>query len=229
MAGSGPKPMANMPAPDTKPLIELRKSRPIVVYLIVLALVALVPVLAFSVVLLQLNNRAQEDVVKSLALATTWAIGQSVDREVQGMTTTLKVLSTSPLLTTGDLENFHDRGQAALAGTGSFIILADSGFQQLLNTRVPFGTPLGRISDVSSAQEAIKSGASVISDVLFGQVANAWVINVALPIKAGDGSDQVLIMTRNAHNLASALVSRQLPNGWQVALHDRDPAPGPQR
>ncbi len=210
--------MANRPASESSS--EPRKSRPIVAYLIVLAVVALVPVLAFSGVLLQLNNRAQEEVVKSLALATARAIGQSVDREIQGMATTLKVLSTSPLLTSGDLQTLHDRGEAALAGTGSFIILVDAGYQQLLNTRVPFGTTLGKIADPGSVAEAIRTGNSVISDVVFGKIAKAWVINVALAIKAVDGSDQVLIMTRNAANLAAALVSRQMPNGWHVALLD---------
>lgn len=193
---------------------------PIVVYLIALAFVALVPVLIFAVVLLQQNNRAQEEVVKSLALATTRAIGQSVDREIQGMTTTLKVLSTSPLLTIGDFKNFNDRARTALAGTGTYILLVDDQLNQLLNTRVPLGTELGKVSDVKSVTETQKTGIPVISDLIYGKIAKAWVVNVAVPVKTSAGAIETLIMTRNAKTLQSALVSRQLPQGWQVALID---------
>ena len=59
-----------------------RPPRPIAVYLFVLALVALVPAFAFSAVLLQRNNDAQERVVEALITGSARSIMQAVDREV---------------------------------------------------------------------------------------------------------------------------------------------------
>ena len=54
-----------------------RPPRPIAVYLFVLALVALVPAFAFSAVLLQRNNEAQERVVEALITGSARSIMQA--------------------------------------------------------------------------------------------------------------------------------------------------------
>lgn len=55
-----------------------RRSRPIALYLFILALVALVPAFVFSAVLLQRNNEAQERVVETLITGTSRSIVQAV-------------------------------------------------------------------------------------------------------------------------------------------------------
>ena len=83
------------------------RSQPVAVYLFALVLVILIPALIVSLVLLNRNNRAQEDVVRALTNATVQAMGQSVEREVAGMVTTLRILSSSEELTKGDFAAFH--------------------------------------------------------------------------------------------------------------------------
>ena len=75
---------------------DARRPRSIAVYLFVLALVALVPAFAFSAILLQRNNEAQERVVETLITGSTRSIMQAVDREVYANISTLKVLATDP-------------------------------------------------------------------------------------------------------------------------------------
>lgn len=104
-----------------------RRSRPIVYYLVVLALVAFVPAMAFAAVLLERNNEAQQEIVQTLILATTDAVGQTVDRQIEGTITTLKGLSSAPMASEDDLRALHIRGTYALGGTGSFLVLAMRG------------------------------------------------------------------------------------------------------
>lgn len=197
-----------------------RKSRSIALYLLGLAMVAFLPVMGFAAVLLQQNNQAQQEVVETLTAATTQAIGQAVDRQIEGMTTTLKFLSTSPSMQSGDYADLHRRGQLALEGTGSYLVLIDSNFQQLFNTRVPFGSALGKSANSQTIQQALDTGQIVVSDVAYGPTAGTWVIPVFMPTKLPDGSKGVLVITQDANNLASALLERQIPRGWQVALVD---------
>ena len=89
-------PSANPPAGPGRTGPD-RPPRPIAVYLFVLALVALVPAFAFSAVLLQRNNEAQERVVETLITGSTRSIMQAVDREVFANISTLKVLATWPI------------------------------------------------------------------------------------------------------------------------------------
>lgn len=197
------------------------RAQPVVVYLIALVLVILIPALVVSLVLLNRNNQAQDEVVRGLTNATVQAMGQSVDREITGMITTLRVLSTSQSLIDDDFAQFHRRASLALAGSGAYLLSLDGDFNQLLNTRVPFGETLGRTSDPSSAAAALERGGPMVSNLFFGQTAQQWVFNVLLPVP-DNRRTALLVLTQDAGNLAPALQSRQLPTGWHAALVDGD-------
>jgi hypothetical protein len=198
----------------------LRRSRPIALYLVVLALVSFVPVMAFAAVLLQRNNEAQQEIVQTLVLATTEAIGQAVDQQTEGMITALKGFSSAPMTTAAELQDLHTRGAYALAGTGNYLVLINQSGQQLINTRFPAGTPLGISSNLATLRKALDSGQIVISDVAYGETAKAWVVPIYMPVTLPDGSRDALVITQDANSLGSALLRRQMPDGWRVALVD---------
>lgn len=209
-------------AAGAPPVSERRswaRSHSVATYLFALVLVILIPALVVSLVLLNRNNRAQEDVVRALTNATVQAMGQSVEREISGMITTLRVLSTSQALLENDLAQFHDRASGALAGSGAYLLAVDHQLNQLLNTRVGFGEPLTPISDPGPARDALERGVTVVSGLFFGQVAQRWVFNVLLPMP-DNPTTALLVLTRDATNLSRALQSRQLPDGWHAALVD---------
>ncbi|RYE58781.1 MAG: histidine kinase, partial [Hyphomicrobiales bacterium] len=205
--------------PAKPPGHKTRRSYPVARYLFALVLVILVPALIVTLVLLNRTNDAQEEVVEALTNATVQAMGQTVDREIAGMITTLRVLSSDQSLQSGQLEEFHRRAVVALAGTGSYLIGVDTDAAQLLNTRVQFGEPLARSSDAGTAARAIERGRPTVSGLFFGQVAKTWVYNVWLPL--GEGSAvRLLALTQNARDLIPVLQSRELPQGWNAALVD---------
>ncbi|MGV8855607.1 MAG: sensor histidine kinase [Devosia sp.] len=202
-----------------RPRRRLTRSLPVAVYLLALVLVILLPALVVSLVLLNRNNQAQEEVVRGLTNATVQAVGQSVEREIAGMVTTLRVLSTSELLKGNEYAEFHDRAVTALAGSGAYLLALDNNYGQILNTRVPYGTPLGITSDPMSAAQALQRKAATVSGLFYGKTAQGWVFNVLLPVPDNDRV-ALLALTQNANNLAVALQSRQLPPGWHAALVD---------
>lgn len=196
-----------------------RRPKSVALYLFALVLVILLPALIVALVLLNSTNDAQEEVVESLTNATVQAMGQAVDREVSGMVTTLRVLSSDPALEAGRLEEFHRRATVALAGTGSYLIGIDADGNQLLNTRIDFGMPLGKSSDVATAVRALERGRPTVSGLFFGKVAQTWVYNVWLPLPE-NAPVRLLALTQNARDLIPVLQSRELPQGWNAALVD---------
>lgn len=195
------------------------RPQPVARLLFALVLVILIPALIVSIVLLNSTNEAQEEVVQALTNATVQAMGQSVDREVAGMITTLRVLSSDQALEAGRLEDFHQRAVLALAGTGSYLIGVDTDANQLLNTRVAFGEDVGVTSDAATAARALERNLPSISGLFFGKVAQTWVYNVWLPQPEGRPV-RLLALTQNARDLIPVLQSRQLPEGWHAALVD---------
>jgi two-component sensor histidine kinase len=202
-------------------LRKRRVARPIAVYLFVLALVALVPAFIFSAVLLQRNNEAQERVVETLITGTARSIVQSVDREINANTTTLKVLSTNPALLRGDMEDFHRQVSDALAGTGSYIYVLDSELYTIMSSRRDYVPGRqGQSADLLTSQKAVGNDTPIVSDMVLGAVSKQWVVNVLLGVNNTAAGNVVLGFNRSASQLAPVLLSNRLPDGWNVALVD---------
>ncbi|WIY52898.1 sensor histidine kinase [Devosia sp. YIM 151766] len=212
--------MADTKVRDENTLHVTDRSRPVAFYLIALMLAILIPAFAVTLVLLNRTNDAQQDVLRGLTQTTVQAMGHSVDREIAGMATTLRVLSTSAFLRNGDLSEFNDRAVLALAGTGAYLLAVDGEMRQLLNTRVAYGSELSLTSDPETVALALERGAPTISGLFFGQTARSYVFNVWLPVE-DSGEVKAIALTQNARNLVPALQSRQLPSGWHAALIDR--------
>lgn len=200
-----------------------RAAQPIAAYLVILALIALVPAFIFSAILLQRNNEAQERNIETLISGNARAIVQAVDREILANTTTLRLLATAPELVTKDWQAFHDRVQKALEGTGANVFVADSALNTLVSTRVPYlNQQFGPISDRQTALKALETGEPAISDVVFGSVSKLWVVNIMLPIMVDTPEPLLLGFNREASRLSAALLTNKMPEGWRVSLLDRN-------
>ncbi|WP_412178431.1 sensor histidine kinase [Rhizobium sp. PL01] len=201
--------------------LRSRLRRPLSFYLTVLVLVAIVPSFVFSMIILKRSIDEQERVVTALLKASTGSVTRLVEREVDGMLTTLKVLAAAGANDGNNLSQFYDRARSSLADTDSNLLVIDRGHNQLFNTRVPYGSPLGKASDPPSVDQAFRNGGPYISNVFFGKTAQKWVFNVYLPITTPLGnSDYLLTLTRNAENMSKAVNRDVLSPGWNAALLD---------
>ena len=199
-------------------------GRPLASYLVLLGFAIALPSLLFSAYLLYRFEETERAGAARVAEDRAESIRDAVEREIAAMSTTLKVLSTSELLRQGNFAALHDRIELALAGTGTFVILADPNYRQMLNTRVPYGTALGEVTDRASVDEALRTGKLHVSDLFYGSVAKQFVINIALPVAAQAGEHYVLIMTRDAETFSSVLSELNLDPGWSGTLIDGEPA-----
>ncbi|QDY99279.1 histidine kinase [Nitratireductor mangrovi] len=195
----------------------------ITIYLAAMAAAILVPLLLFvALLLLQLEQR-EHAALERRAVAAAIANSTAIERQLRDMATTLNLLSTSPELMEGDLRAFHNRTQAALAGSPWFIIAVDRSGQQLLNTRVPFGTPLGPTSDLDSLVSALESGRVEVSPTFFGRTSGKWVFNVIQPLaETSGGGAAALIMTQNAEDLSALIATGSMPSDWFYAAVDQN-------
>ncbi len=198
-----------------------RLRRPLSFYLTVLLLVAVIPSFVFSLIILKRSTDEQERVVTALLKASTGSVTRVVEREIDSMLTTLKVMSTASTIDNTNLRQFYDRARSSLAGTDSNLLVIDRAHNQLFNTRVPFGSPLAKASDPTSVDQAFRSGGPFVSNVFFGQTAKRWVFNVYLPITTPLGNgDYLLALTQNAENMLKAVNRDVLSPGWNAALLD---------
>ena len=213
-------PSANPPAGPNRAGPD-RPPRPIAVYLFVLALVALVPAFAFSAVLLQRNNEAQERVVEALITGSARSIMQAVDREVFANISTLKVLAASEEVQTGNLVALYNQVKVALEGTQTYVYVLDGDLMTLMSTRGELGAAPVRSNDLETAQRAFDTRDVAVSGLVTGSVSGRRVFNVLLPVLTGALAPAIIAINRDAISIETALLSDKLPEGWSVAMIDK--------
>lgn len=183
-------------------------------------------IIPFSLFLWFLAAQLQSSEAQSVdrqTLRSAQSIARAVEPVVNSMTTTVNLLASTEELANGDLKTFHRRSQFALRETGQFVIIVDEAGNQLMNTRVEYGAPLGSISNTDGFKSAIETHRPVVSGFFMGKTSEKWVFNVLKPIDVSATSDaRVLVTTMNADDLAGAVAELPLPEGWTAAIIDGD-------
>ncbi|MBB2681134.1 UNVERIFIED_ORG: two-component sensor histidine kinase [Rhizobium esperanzae] len=188
-------------------------------YLVAMAVAIALPIFAFvALLLLQLEDN-QRSTLKRETAQDALALSRIIDRQLQDMATTLRLLSSSPELENGDLASFHERTETALRNNSLYVLAVDRTGHQLLNTRRPFGTPLGQMANIAALDAAMKSGRIEASDVFRGKTSGDWVYNVTLP--RADDPVAALIITQDAGDLGKLVTTQGLAPGWSAAVIDQ--------
>ncbi|MCQ1570846.1 sensor histidine kinase [Neorhizobium galegae] len=196
-------------------------TAPIGAYLVALAAGVALPLLIFVGYLMTELEANEREILSAETAEDAQLIARSIDRELQDMATTLRLLVTSPELEAGDLRAFHNRTQNSLRSDSLYILVVNADGQQRLNTRVPFDAPLGKISSMLALQSAVNNGVTEVSNVFFGATSGKHVFNVTMPLpKEISHSGAAMIMTQNAEDLQKLISTEGLPDGWSVAVVD---------
>ncbi len=191
------------------------------IYLMAMAALTILPFLGFVVFLLVQLENGERATLRRETAQDAQVIGRSVERRLQEMATTLRLLSTSPELKSGDLVAFQDRTASSLRASSLYLLLVDRQGEQLMNTRVPPGKPLQRMSNVPALQSALSSGQIEVSDIFFGATSQRWVFNVTTPLTRDQSPNAAaMILAQDAGDLSSMTATDALPPGWSAAIID---------
>ncbi|MGE3932880.1 MAG: sensor histidine kinase [Rhodospirillaceae bacterium] len=189
--------------------------------LIALALIGLVPMLAFAGVLLAQFADAARDSLQARVRDTASTVALIVDQEIQRAQSLLIALAASPQLDSDDLAGFHR--QAALSTPDRFrwIILFDRERNQVVNTLKPFGTPLPKGMPAPGVEEVLRTGRPAVTDLITGALAGRPIVATGVPVLRNDKVTAVLSVTVSVEALSALLAAQPIPEGWTVALIDR--------
>ena len=192
-------------------------------HLVIFGLAIVVPVLLYSAFVLHRYTQSVRTSNERRALETARALTADIDREITAIITTLETLATSRSLQYGDYADFYAQAKEALRSRSWNVLLIGANRQQLVNTRVPWGTPL----PVSTANEpdllriARESQQPYVSDLFQGTVAQRPIFSVSVPVRKGEEIPFTLVMSLEPDRLVEILAGESLPPGWLAAVADR--------
>lgn len=197
------------------------KSLSLSTYLVMMSAALIIPTMFVSGMALISLTRTEMAASRDRVAQAARDLSADIDREVNGLLTVLETLATAQSLATGDLMSFHARATAALNTRRAYVLLLDTNFQQLLNTRLPFGSSLPSTSDRKSAAHVLATGDPYVSDSFRGAVSGTDVVNVLMPVRKDGAIRFLLIITIDTQRIGEILRGFNVPSRWEMSIIDR--------
>ena len=203
-------------------VIPRRQEQTISQLLARLVISIMIPLLAFSALLLWRFTEAQQERAENEARLAATKLAKDLDREVNGFIAALSGLATSPALISNDLAHFYEQAKQVAALVRAPILLEDAASgRQLLNTRRPFGFELPDSEPSSVFAAVVAAKQPVVSDLIFGLVAQRQLVVVAVPVVQGGEVRSVLMLSIEPKRLVAVMDDQQLAANWTTSLIDR--------
>ena len=189
-----------------------------------LAAAAALPVVLFATVLLFLYGSERSTVVEQTLRAKASSAASAVERQIASEFGVLNALATSELLDKGDFAAFQDQAQRVIGTQPAWfaIVLIEHG-RQVMNTQVPFGGRLPDVIDLESLDRVLATGQPQVGSVMRIPERNTEPFVVVRVPVVRDGAVRFLLNALMlAHPIAGLLREQGLPQGWRIAVLDRE-------
>lgn len=206
------------------PAVEAR-SRPrgwrLATLLFLFGATLIVPSIVANGLLLQRQAALQQRDVERRVEQVAADLVDGIDRDLALLEAMATLMAASPDLAAGRLEQFHGWATQILQPLGLRILYRDLDGQQLLNTRVPFGTALPReiLPEIDAAVRATLK--PYVSDMLVGAVRQNFVITVTAPVVVDGALRGFLHFSIDPERMLELMKGQELPPEWNTILVDR--------
>lgn len=192
-------------------------------YLALMVAAILIPVILFSTISLNMLLKSERDAALKGVRETARISLVSIDRELTNTESVLRMLANSPYLASADLAGFYQQAHIADRPGSTWTALLDEKGQLLLNTAVPFGTPMPSGDDAAArVAHVLAAGTPQVSNLIRGQVTQALIVVVDVPVKTPDGTRYVISQGFRIEHFNRVLRQVNLPKGWLAGVFDRN-------
>jgi PAS domain S-box-containing protein len=186
-----------------------------------LSLAVLLPIIGFSLYSLSQFTKSQRTIDEQLISNRAVGVSSNIDRDINGLISTAAALSSSQSLVEGSFGAFYSEATRSMKYARANVLLLDLTLNQLVNTRVPFGTVLPKSSAPAETLQVVESKSFYVSDVFYGKIAKSLVFNVTMPVIVDGQVRYILLVTAEPSRLNVLLDEQELIEGRQVSVSDR--------
>ena len=191
-------------------------------YLALMVAAILIPVILFSTISLNMLLKSERDAALKGVRETARISQVTVDRELTNSQSAVRMLANSPYLASGDLAGFYQQAQYADRAGTTWTALFDESGQPLLNTAIPFGTPLPPTDASARVRHVLEAGAPQISNLIRGISTQTLLVAVDVPVATPGGKRYVISQGFKVEHFNAVLRQVGAPPGWLAGVFDRN-------
>ena len=100
------------------------------------------------------------------------------------------------------------------------IVLVDRNMQQLVNTWLPFGKTLPKVTVPEPVEKALATGKPQVTGLLMRPVTKQLMFSIIVPAQIDGENRYALVRSPNQHALAGVVTANELPPGWLAVVAD---------
>jgi signal transduction histidine kinase len=160
------------------------------------------------------HRRSMREITRALALV--------LDKEINQREAILRTLAASPALDAGDLETFYKQALRIAPLGDTSVFLSDPSGQQILNTRLPFGTTGLPRSPVEELRKRYGPEATILSNLYFAPIGKDNSFSVQIPVKRDNRILYYVALGSFSSHLQSVFEAQRLPVAWSGVIVDRN-------
>ena len=179
------------------------------------------PALGFAGILIERHWAGQQREIEQRLEQVAADLTDDVDRFLESSMATLSVIAETSDFSPQQLPRLHDQAARWLGPLGLHLVFRDAGGQQLMNTRVPWGSrlPASQQPDIDPIVRATLK--PHVSDVIAGTVAGQAIVTVTVPVMNGPRLTGFLHMSIDPQRLLELARGQFLPPQWVTGISDR--------
>src|SRR3954465_4492955 len=184
----------------------------------------LVPILGLAAVSVWEFARAEKQQNEQRTLAAAEQMIVNIDQEPARLQAAGQALASSAALRAGNYERFQQRTTEvirALPRPDYEIVVRDLTGQQVVNTHVPWGTPLPKGTLAEIDQQVVKTKKPFVSGLFTGVTAKRPLLNIRIPVLVDETVTHVLSIAFEPARVIELLRKHKLPPEWTPTVLDR--------
>ncbi len=190
-------------------------------HIVVLILVIVMPLLAFSAALVLRAAANEQDIMANTVRERTRAAAAAIDHELGSLRSRMLILANSSHLQDGDVAAFAPEAATMAAAAGGSIVLTDLTGQELINTLVKPGDPLPALPDPAALRRVASTGEPEVSSLTRDPATGDMYIAINVPVIHA-GQVAYILGLNLARLLPRMIADLDLPQEWLAVIADRD-------
>jgi two-component sensor histidine kinase/PAS domain-containing protein len=167
------------------------------------------------------THRAERQATDQRLQETVRALSLSLDREIEKSEITLRVLATSPHIRSGDFAAFYRQAKETAFPSPSWVAVLEPNGRTLLNTRVPYGSPLTDSARLETLRRIQETRRAELSDLYVGAVTDRPLATLDVPVILDGRVAYILSLAIGPQIFQDLIRDQRIADGWNAAVLDR--------
>ncbi|HEY8384186.1 MAG TPA: sensor histidine kinase [Microvirga sp.] len=200
----------------------MQQARTITGHLRLYALALALPIVLMSTLVGWAYLQQEASRIDRVAEAQVAAVASEIENKLEGLRSALTVLSVSPSVLSGDVEEIRRHLQGIKMPEDLWFVVRDPSGQQIMNTKLPTSASLPKF--YSEGDDVIfDHGKTYYANLIWGPVGQTWITGIAIPVRSPPGGEDI------KYSLSVIIpaayfkqIFHRVPKGWIVAVNDRN-------